>query len=61
MDINIWVIPILIHGYLYIRIQKDNNTDTKSLVYFSLGPQTYFQGPIRHTIQDAKIIKDTEN
>ena len=29
--------------------------------YFSSGPQTYFSGPIRHMIQDAKMVKDTGN
>ena len=44
-----------------IQIQKDTNTETKSLEYFSLGPQTYLSGPIRHMIQDVKMVKDTGN
>ena len=64
MDIHTYCYPYLNFIPILIQkdtMQKDTNTDTKSLEYFSLGPQTYFSGPIRHMIQDAKIVKDAGN
>ena len=76
MDTNIWVIPIPIHGYLYILLpilKFHTNTNTKDTVtkryqdrykksgIFLIRPSNLFFMPIRHMIQDAKMVKDTGN
>ena len=63
-DTNTWIFLYTVtntKNLKPIQIQKDTNTETKSLEYFSLGPQIYFSSPIRHMIQDAKMVKDTGN